>query len=68
MSMVNLHITDVKQRTLLESFLINSGIEYSVVIDTADKHSLGFPHLVVDGVPLDMIRAVTWIKEHMKNE
>lgn len=61
--MVVLCVNDLHQGTFLEVALIDNHIEYEVVLDKENKYGLGLPYLLVDGVPLDMVKAIRWIKE-----
>lgn len=65
--MVKLIVEDFDQMSILESALMDADIEYS--IEEQDRsYGIKPPHLIVDGVPLDMGRALNWIKEHSKHE
>lgn len=61
--MVKLMVDDFDQVSILENMLNENNISYE--LELSDR-SYGFrpPFLVVKGVPLDMGRAIKWIKEH----
>lgn len=61
--MVTLFLSEANQITLLEYMLLNYNIEYKTVVNN-NFYGVRSPYLVVDGVPLDMARAVKYIKEH----
>lgn len=58
--MVELHLDDLWQSTILECFLINRRIPY---VKKTGYNCLPTPYLVVDGVPIDNQRAIEWVKE-----
>ena len=60
-SSVQLAISNPDQISLLEWLLTEKKIEYTVVPNR--RKSLGDPYLIVDGVPLDIMRAIKWINE-----
>lgn len=60
--MVTLFVSESKRFTLLEHGLRSNGIEYEVKFDDG-RYGLGAPYLLVDGVPLDELRAWKWIND-----
>lgn len=66
--MVVLCVRDTNQMSLLEAALNRCEIKYQVSVDDKDSYNLGLPYLMVDGVPLDMIRAFEWMEEYYKHE
>lgn len=46
---------------------MSNGISYATDANAADI-GIGFPYLLVDGVPLDEERAIKWIKGLFENE
>lgn len=58
--MVVLVVDDYEQVSMLEDALIKANIFYEVEIGN-ECHGLRQPYLIVDGVPLDMGRALKWI-------
>ena len=65
--MINLMVDDSYQVTLLEIALEMAGLTYEV---KRDDGSLGIcpPFLIVDGVPLDMVRAMKWISSKVRKD
>ena len=61
--MVKLIIDDLVYVTRLEMMLKLANIDFEVEYE---ERSIGIPkpYLRVNGVPLDLRRATTWIKEH----
>ena len=49
----------------IENELVKADIEYQYAYDLKE-YKYERPCLVVDGVPLDMVRASKWVKEHSK--
>ena len=62
MPQVTLITDDTGQVNFLEQELTRANIQYKVEIRTSD-FGLPKPYLLVDGIPLDMFRALKWIKE-----
>lgn len=60
--MVELYTFDYEE-TALERELQKANIEYQLCIDIGN-YGIKTPYLLVDGVPLDKTRAMSWIKEH----
>ena len=61
--MVKLMVADFDQISILENMLEAAGISYE--LELCDRsYGLRPPFLIVKGVPLDMGRAIKWIKEH----
>lgn len=54
---------DVAQINFLEQELCRANLEYEVEYRASD-FGLPKPYLRVDGVPLDLFRALKWIKEY----
>ena len=65
--MIKVCVEDGLQVTTLEYEVMRNGIEYRL-IENAPDCGLGYPYLIVDGVPLDEERAMTWIKGRCENE
>ncbi len=61
--MVKLIVKDFDQISILENMLENAGISYELELNNR-SYGIRPPFLVVKGVPLDMGRAIKWIKEH----
>lgn len=61
--MVVLLVEDYDQTTILENALIKANVDYGITIGSS---YLGVkpPCLIVDDVPLDLSRAMKWIKEN----
>ena len=67
--MVKLVLEDVYQISILELELIRYDIPYEVVSNQFRTfRPLQPPYLLVYGVPLDLERALRWIKEEASNE
>jgi hypothetical protein len=60
--MVTLFVSESKRFTLLEHGLKSNGIRYEVKLDDG-RYGLDAPYLLVDGVPIDEMRAWKWIKD-----
>lgn len=60
---VTLIIDEVNQVNFLEQELVRSNIKHGVEV-RATNFGLPKPYLLVDGVPLDLFRALKWIKEN----
>lgn len=58
--MVVLVVDNCYQVSALEWALVQANIQYKVEVGNA-RHGIGQPYLLVDGVPLDMGRALKWI-------
>lgn len=58
--MVVLVVDDYEQVSTLEDALVRANISYEIEMGNA-SYGIRPPHLVVDGVPLDMGRALKWI-------
>ena len=60
--MVEIHVSNKYQVTLFEWFCVKKNIPHKVVVD---KGLLGLdtPFLVVDGIPLNTERSITWMNE-----
>ena len=58
--MIRLCVND-QQVSILEWMLKINEIPYQIEFEAPDCH-LGFPYLIVDGVPLDFERAIKWIR------
>ena len=58
---------DTWQVTILDWMLMSNGISYATDANAVDI-GIGFPYLLVDGVPLDEERAIKWIKGSVENE
>ena len=58
--MVVLVVNDYDQVTMLEAALVKADIGYDVMVGNG-VYGLSKPYLLVDGVPLDMTRALKWI-------
>ena len=54
------------QINMLEWLLIINHIEYEVETPKQSTYNIGTPYLIVDGVPLDLDRAIKWIEEKVK--
>lgn len=63
--MVTLIVDDFDQISILENELTKAGIEYSIQ-EKDRSYGIPTPHLLVDGVPLDMRRSLNWIERHGK--
>lgn len=63
--MIKLVVEDFDQITILENMLEQHNIAYDLELCTK-SYGLRPPFLVVNGVPLDMGRAIKWIKENDK--
>lgn len=61
--MVKLVVDDFDQVSILENMLENAGISYEFELNDR-SYGIRSPFLIVKGVPLDMGRAIKWIKEH----
>lgn len=55
--MVTLVVNDYEQVSLLESALENANIAYTIELGDSNK-GIRPPYLIVDGVPLDEVRAM----------
>lgn len=55
---------ELDQVSFLELELDRSGIDYQKVSPQYRAPILQPPYLLVDGAPLDMFRALKWIKEY----
>jgi hypothetical protein len=68
MPTVELFVDDLDQLNILEVALDDAQIPYHLSMTKDEVGVWGFglatPYLVVDGVPLDTSRSLTWIKEH----
>lgn len=51
---------------MLEWLLIVNHFDYTVKTPQKSTHNIGTPYLIVDGVPLDLDRAIKWIEEKVK--
>lgn len=60
--MVSLMVNDLEQMTLLEHALITADITYEVVFDDG-RYGITPPYIIVDGAPLDELRALKWLNE-----
>ena len=60
--MVELVVWNFDEDTKLEQALIKANIQYQLVLDMG-HYGIKSPHLIVDGVPLDLARSFKWIKE-----
>lgn len=60
--MVKVIVEDFDQVSILEDMLDKAGISYNLELFNR-SYGIRPPFLVVDGVPLDMGRAIKWIKE-----
>ena len=55
------------QMNMLEWLLIINHIEYRTTTPlNRGNHNIGTPYLIVDGVPLDLDRAIKWMEEKVK--
>lgn len=61
MPKVTLIVDDVDQLNFLEQELVRSNIKHNVEV-RATNFGLPKPYLMVDGVPLDLFRALKWIE------
>ena len=61
--MVKLMVSDFDQISILENMLEENNISYELELNDR-SYGIRPPFLVVKGVPLDMGRAIKWIKEH----
>lgn len=59
---VILVVDEVNQLNFLEQELVRSNIKHTVEVRATD-YGLSKPYLLVDGIPLDLFRALKWIKE-----
>lgn len=64
--MIILHVEPYKQMSVLETLLIANEIDYKVHMSVGEEHPLALPYLEVNGVPLDIIRAIDWIGDMKK--
>ena len=64
--MVKLLVSDMSQVTMLELFLRNAHIPFSMEAWT-DKCPFPPPALVVDGVPLDQFHGMEWVMDVIEN-
>lgn len=62
MPVVKLVLEDLAQVDFLERALVDANIPYEVEL-REPNYGLPKPYLLVDGIPLDMFRALKWIKE-----
>ena len=60
--MVRLLVDDFEQITTLEIALLNANIEYTTELNDG-KYGIASPYLIVNSIPLDMVRAMKWIGE-----
>ena len=61
--MVKLMVEDFDQISILENMLEQNNISFELKLSDR-SYGIRSPFLMVDGVPLDMGRAIKWIKEH----
>lgn len=65
--MVKLVVDDYRQVTILENALTEANIDYEIT--TRDRnYGLSPPYLVVDGVPLELGRAMRWIRDKSRHK
>ena len=60
--MVELVVKDVSQVTQLERYLQNKKIKY-VLVENKRPIGVNTPYIIVNGAPLDEIRAMKWMEE-----
>jgi hypothetical protein len=60
--MVRLLVDDLTQMTTLEQALINADITYEVSLDDG-RYGIKPPYIIVNGAPLDELRALKWMNE-----
>ena len=65
--MVKLCVKNDLEISMLEWMLKKKDIQYRLIVDAPDC-GLDYPYLVVDGVPLDEERAMTWVRGKNENE
>ena len=63
--MITVFSNDINQINILENMLIENNLEYSVEYSKTSI-GIGEPYLTVDGVPLDMGRAIKYIEGKKK--
>jgi hypothetical protein len=61
--MVKLMVDDFDQISILENMLEQNNISFVLELSNW-SYGIRPPFLIVNGVPLDMGRAIKWIKEH----
>lgn len=65
---ITIFVDDVDQLSLLEYMLIRANLDYTTEVNDG-RYGLQSPYLLIDGVPLDLIRSYKWIFEQFsKNQ